>query len=93
LPQTHAYSPMDRAIARLRAGLSINNDTRTYLISIGFMAPSPEEAEITNWTAAYWEVRTISEGVTLLRRPNPRTVLLEAEAALPKLAWFADQLS
>jgi uncharacterized protein involved in exopolysaccharide biosynthesis len=44
VPPTHAYSAMDRAIVRLRADLAINNDTRTYLISIGATAPSPEEA-------------------------------------------------
>jgi len=46
VPQTQRYSAMDRAIARLRAGLAITNDTRTYLISIGFTAPSPEEAAV-----------------------------------------------
>jgi len=42
--QTYAYSAMDHAVAKLRAGLSISNDTHTYLISISFTAPSPEEA-------------------------------------------------
>ena len=37
-------------------------------------------------------LRTISEGVTPLRRPNIRTALLEAENALRKPAWLADQL-
>ena len=58
VPQTHAYSAMDRAIARLRAGLTITNDTRTYLISIGFTAPSPEEAAAIANTFAVEYLRT-----------------------------------
>jgi uncharacterized protein involved in exopolysaccharide biosynthesis len=44
LPETGDYSSLDRAVARLRDKVSVMNDTRSYLISISFTAPSADEA-------------------------------------------------
>jgi uncharacterized protein involved in exopolysaccharide biosynthesis len=44
LPETRNYSPFDRAVARLERNVVVMNDTRSYLISISFTAPSAEEA-------------------------------------------------
>jgi uncharacterized protein involved in exopolysaccharide biosynthesis len=44
LPETRNYSPFDRAVAMLRSQVAVMNDTRSYLISISFTAPSPDDA-------------------------------------------------
>ena len=44
LPETRNYSPLDRTIAMLRNKVAVMNDTRSYLISISFTAPSADEA-------------------------------------------------
>lgn len=44
LPETRNYSPFDRAVAMLRSKVVVMNDTRSYLISISFTAPSADEA-------------------------------------------------
>ncbi len=44
LPETRNHSPFDRAVAMLRDKVAVMNDTRSYLISISFTAPSADEA-------------------------------------------------
>ena len=44
LPETRNYSPLDRTVAMLRNKVAVMNDTRSYLISISFTAPSADEA-------------------------------------------------
>ena len=44
LPETLNQSSFDRAVARLRNKVVVMNDTRSYLISVSFTAPSAEEA-------------------------------------------------
>lgn len=44
LPETHNYSPFDRAVAMLRNKVVVMNDTRSYLISISFTASTADEA-------------------------------------------------
>jgi uncharacterized protein involved in exopolysaccharide biosynthesis len=44
LPETRNYSPFDRMVATLRNHVTVMNDTRSYLISISFTAPSADEA-------------------------------------------------
>jgi uncharacterized protein involved in exopolysaccharide biosynthesis len=44
LPETRNNSPLDRTIAMLRNKVAIMNDTRSYLISISFTAPSADLA-------------------------------------------------
>jgi len=44
LPETRSHSPFDRTVATLRNKVAVMNDTRSYLISISFTAPSPDEA-------------------------------------------------
>jgi uncharacterized protein involved in exopolysaccharide biosynthesis len=44
LPETRNHSPFDRAVAVLRNKVTVMNDTRSYLISISFTAPSADEA-------------------------------------------------
>jgi uncharacterized protein involved in exopolysaccharide biosynthesis len=44
LPETRNYSPFDRTVALLRNKVAVTNDTRSYLISISFTAPSADEA-------------------------------------------------
>jgi uncharacterized protein involved in exopolysaccharide biosynthesis len=44
LPETRNHSPFDRAVAMLRNKVAVMNDTRSYLISISFTAPSADEA-------------------------------------------------
>jgi uncharacterized protein involved in exopolysaccharide biosynthesis len=44
LPETRNHSPFDRTVAMLRKKVAVMNDTRSYLISVSFMAPSADEA-------------------------------------------------
>jgi uncharacterized protein involved in exopolysaccharide biosynthesis len=44
LPETRNHSPFDRTVAMLRNNVVVMNDTRSYLISISFAAPSADEA-------------------------------------------------
>ena len=44
LPETRNHSPFDRMLATLRNKVAVMNDTRSYLISISFTAPSADEA-------------------------------------------------
>jgi uncharacterized protein involved in exopolysaccharide biosynthesis len=44
LPETRNYSALDRMVARLRNKVDVMNDTRSYLISVSFTAPSADEA-------------------------------------------------
>jgi uncharacterized protein involved in exopolysaccharide biosynthesis len=44
LPETRTHSPFERTVAMLRNKVAVMNDTRSYLISISFTAPSPDEA-------------------------------------------------
>jgi len=44
LPETRNHSPFDRMVAMLRDKVAVTNDTRSYIISISFAAPSPDEA-------------------------------------------------
>ena len=44
LPETRNASPLDRMVAMLRNKVTVMNDTRSYLISISFTAPSADEA-------------------------------------------------
>jgi uncharacterized protein involved in exopolysaccharide biosynthesis len=44
LPETRNPSPFERSVATLRNKVAVMNDTRSYLISISFTAPSAEEA-------------------------------------------------
>jgi uncharacterized protein involved in exopolysaccharide biosynthesis len=44
LPETRNHSPFDRTVAMLRKKVVVMNDTRSYLISISFTAPSADEA-------------------------------------------------
>jgi uncharacterized protein involved in exopolysaccharide biosynthesis len=44
LPETRRRSPFDRTVAMLRNEVSVMNDTRSYLISVSFTAPSADEA-------------------------------------------------
>jgi uncharacterized protein involved in exopolysaccharide biosynthesis len=44
LPETRNYSPFDRTVAMLRNKVAVMNDTRSYLISISFTAPSADQA-------------------------------------------------
>ena len=44
LPETRNHSPFDRTVAMLRNNVAVMNDTRSYLISISFTAPSADEA-------------------------------------------------
>ena len=44
LPETRNHSPFDRTVAMLRNKVAVTNDTRSYLISISFTAPSADEA-------------------------------------------------
>lgn len=44
LPETLNHSSFDRAVARLRNRVVVTNDTRSYLISVSFVAPSADEA-------------------------------------------------
>ena len=44
LPETRNHSPFDRTVAMLRNKVAVMNDTRSYLISISFTAPSADEA-------------------------------------------------
>jgi uncharacterized protein involved in exopolysaccharide biosynthesis len=44
LPETRNHSPFDRMVAMLRNKVAVTNDTRSYLISISFTAPSADEA-------------------------------------------------
>jgi uncharacterized protein involved in exopolysaccharide biosynthesis len=43
-PETRNASSFDRSVAMLRNKVAIMNDTRSYLISISFVASSPDEA-------------------------------------------------
>jgi uncharacterized protein involved in exopolysaccharide biosynthesis len=44
LPETRNHSSFDRKVAMLRNQVEVMNDTRSYLISISFKAPSADEA-------------------------------------------------
>jgi uncharacterized protein involved in exopolysaccharide biosynthesis len=44
LPETRSHSPFDRTVAMLRNKVAVMNDTRSYLISISFTAPSADES-------------------------------------------------
>jgi uncharacterized protein involved in exopolysaccharide biosynthesis len=44
LPETRNHSPFDRLVSMLRNKVAVMNDTRSYLISVSFTAPSPYEA-------------------------------------------------
>jgi len=44
LPETRSLSPFDRTVAMLRNKVAVMNDTRSYLISISFTAPSAHES-------------------------------------------------
>lgn len=44
LPETRSHSPFARTVAMLRNKVAVTNDTRAYLISISFTAPSPDES-------------------------------------------------
>jgi uncharacterized protein involved in exopolysaccharide biosynthesis len=49
LPETLNHSPFDRAVGKLQNKLVVMNDTRSYVISVSFTAPSAEEAaEVVN---------------------------------------------
>jgi uncharacterized protein involved in exopolysaccharide biosynthesis len=44
LPESRNHSPFDRTVSKLRNHVAVMNDTRSYLISISFTAPSADEA-------------------------------------------------
>jgi uncharacterized protein involved in exopolysaccharide biosynthesis len=44
LPETRNHSPFDRTVSMLRNKVGVMNDSRSYLISISFTAPSADEA-------------------------------------------------
>jgi uncharacterized protein involved in exopolysaccharide biosynthesis len=44
LPEKSTPSPLERAVNEVRDKLAVTSDTRSYLISIGFTAASPESA-------------------------------------------------
>ena len=44
LPETRNHSPFDRTISSLRNKIVVMNDTRSYLISISYTAPTADEA-------------------------------------------------
>jgi uncharacterized protein involved in exopolysaccharide biosynthesis len=44
LPETRNHTPFDRLVSMLRNKVAVINDTRSYLISVSFTAPSADEA-------------------------------------------------
>ena len=44
LPETRNHSPFDRTVSSLRKKVVVMNDTRSYLISISFTAPTADQA-------------------------------------------------
>jgi hypothetical protein len=97
LPETQNYSPSDRTVAMLRNTVAVTNESRSYLISISFTAPSPDEAaRVVNAFA----IEYLREKSTRSRRD----VVTTAEAELagqraingerhPKVLQAADELS
>jgi uncharacterized protein involved in exopolysaccharide biosynthesis len=44
LPETRNHTPFDRLVSMLRKRVAVMNDTRSYLISVSYTAPSADEA-------------------------------------------------
>ena len=44
LPETRNFSPFERQVAQLRNRIAVAKDTRSYLITVSYTAPSPEQA-------------------------------------------------
>jgi uncharacterized protein involved in exopolysaccharide biosynthesis len=44
LPETRNHTPFDRLVSMLRNKVAVINDTRSYLVSVSFTAPSADEA-------------------------------------------------
>lgn len=46
-PETRNFSPLERQVAQLRNRIVVAKDARSYLITVNFTAPSPEQAATT----------------------------------------------
>lgn len=65
LPETQNESPFDRAVAMLRRKVVILNDTRSYIISVSFTAPSAVEAAnvVNAFAVEYLREKAIQRGL------------------------------
>jgi len=81
LPETRSHSPFDRRVAMLRNKVAVMNDTRSYLISISFTAPSPDEsARVVNaFVIQYLRDRAIQRQ---LDRVNSAEATLQQQMAV-----------
>jgi uncharacterized protein involved in exopolysaccharide biosynthesis len=81
LPQTRSHSPFDRAVSMLRNKVAVINDTRSYIISISFTAPSPDEAArvVNAFLHQYLRDKAIQHG---LDRVNSAGAELQQQLAI-----------
>jgi uncharacterized protein involved in exopolysaccharide biosynthesis len=95
-PESRNESPLDRMISMLRHKVIVMNDTRSYLISISFTAPSPDDAaEVVNaFLIQYLHDKAIQRG---LDRINSAGAELQQQLAIygdkhPKALRAAEEL-
>ena len=81
LPQIRSHSPFDRMVAMLRDKVAVMNDTRSYIISISFTAPSPDEAArvVNAFLIQYLRDKAIQRG---LERVNSAGAELQQQQAI-----------
>ena len=97
LPETSNYSPFDRTVAMLRNTVAVTNESRSYLISISFTAPSADEAaRVVNAFAIEYarekSKQSIRDMVTTAEAELVRQRALNGERH-PKVLQAADELS
>jgi hypothetical protein len=80
LPETTVSSPLERAAARTRQRLTVANDTRSYLISISFIAASPgKAATVANaFALEYGRAKTLQRLADSVAAANRKLVLQSA---------------
>jgi uncharacterized protein involved in exopolysaccharide biosynthesis len=81
LPETRSHSPFDRMVAMLRDKVAVTNDTRSYIISISFAAPSPDEAArvVNAFLIQYLRDKAIQRGLDIV---NSATAQLTQQLAV-----------
>jgi uncharacterized protein involved in exopolysaccharide biosynthesis len=97
LPETVFASPIERSAHRLRDRLNVQRDTRSYLITVGYTADSPQQAAaIANAFALEYvnakAVQRLSEAVSVASRELTQASTIYGENH-PSLARANSELS
>jgi uncharacterized protein involved in exopolysaccharide biosynthesis len=97
LPETLRHSPLDRTVAMLRNNVAVTSESRSYVISISFTAPSADEAaRVANAIAIEYLREKSKQGrrdmVTTAEAELARQLAINGERH-PKVLRAEDELS